>query len=72
MHLGVESWVCVTADISVEDRKEEWSIIKGAIEGTTTTTVPEKRGRQKWNPFSKLTNYGTLTVKGDDRVPEKK
>ncbi|PQL91275.1 RHS repeat-associated core domain-containing protein [Apibacter adventoris] len=72
LHLGVESWGCVTADISVEDRKEEWSIIKGAIEGTTTTTVPEKRGRQKWNPFSKLTNYGTLTVKGDDKVPEKK
>lgn len=70
-HLGTLSHGCVTTDISQEDRSEEWGIIKNSIEGTNTTTVPERRGRQKWNPFSKLINYGTLKVTGEDNIPTK-
>lgn len=35
-------------------------------------TVPEKRGWQWLNPFSKLTKYGTMQVKGVDKIPLKK
>ncbi|MCU7616201.1 DUF2778 domain-containing protein [Chryseobacterium sp. PBS4-4] len=72
LHLGTVSWGCVTCDISQGSREDEWNIISGAINSTETETVKEKRGKQKWNPFSWLTNYGTLKVTGTDKVPAKK
>ncbi|GAB0155013.1 hypothetical protein CHRYSEOSP005_02730 [Chryseobacterium sp. Alg-005] len=71
LHLGTESWGCVTCDVSQGDRKQEWDIISNALETSKTTTVPERRGRQRWNPFSTLTNYGTLRVIGKDKIPQK-
>lgn len=71
LHPGAESWGCVTVDKTEGDRTKEWSIIKSTIEGTTTTTVPEKRGNQGFNPFSWLTNFGTLKVIGQDKTPVK-
>jgi hypothetical protein len=70
-HLGSLSFGCVTCDNSKDDRKEEWQAVQTALEGTTTTTVPEQRGNQGWNPFSWLTNYGTLKVTGKDKTPVK-
>ena len=72
LHPGAESWGCVTVDKTKGDRTDEWSALKSAIEGTTTSSVPEKRGNQKWNAFSWLIKYGTLKVIGEDKVPEKK
>jgi len=43
--------------------------ISKILESTSTTTVPEKRGMQWLNPFSTLTNYGTMKVKGEDNTP---
>jgi hypothetical protein len=38
---------------------------KSALSGNTSTTnIPDRQGRQKLNPFSQRTNYGTMEVKG--------
>ena len=71
-HLGIESWGCITCDVSQESRQKEWNVITEILNTTSTTTVPEKRGNQKWNPFSWLTNYGTIKVIGEDKIPTKK
>lgn len=71
-HLGTKSWGCVTCDVSKGSRQEEWNVVTEILNTTSTTTVPERRGNQKWNPFSWLTNYGTLKVIGEDKIPTKK
>ena len=71
-HLGTESWGCITCDSSKDDRTEEWKVVTKILNTTSTTTVPEKRGNQSWNPFSSLTNYGTIEVTGEDNIPWKK
>jgi len=71
-HLGTESWGCITCDVSKDDRTDEWGVVTEILNTTSTTTVPEKRGNQSWNPFSFLTNYGTVKVTGEDNIPAKK
>ena len=71
-HLGTESWGCVTCDVSQGDRQEVRNVVTEILNTTSTTTVPEKRGNQKWNPLSWLTNYGTVRVIGEDKIPTKK
>ncbi|MDY3529839.1 hypothetical protein PG593_08630 [Riemerella anatipestifer] len=71
-HLGTESWGCITCDVSQGDRQKEWNVVTEILNSTSTTTVPEKRGKQGWNPFSWLTKYGTVRVIGEDKIPTKK
>ncbi len=62
-HMGIESWGCVTHDISTGDRQEEWDVIMEILNTTSKTRVPERRGNQGWNPFSHLTRYGVMIIK---------
>jgi hypothetical protein len=55
-----------------EDRQGEWNVVTEILNTTSTTTVPERRGNQSWNPFSWLTNYGTVKVTGEDKIQTKK
>ena len=71
-HLGTESWGCVTCDVSTDDRKKEWDVVTSIFQNTSTTTVKEKRGKQSYNPFSRLTNYGTMKIVGEDKIKPKK
>ena len=71
IHLGGLSWGCVTVDNTQEDAQASWDVVSSILNSTSTTTVSEKRGRQWLNPFSKLTRYGTLVVKGADKIPYK-
>lgn len=71
LHMGTESWGCVTCDVSQGDRKKEWGVLTEILNTTSTTTVPERRGNQSLNPFSQLTNYGTIKVIGEDKIPTK-
>ncbi len=57
---------------SAGDRSEEWNVVTNILNNTSTTTVPERRGMQRFKPFSKLTNYGTMIIKGNDNIPQKK
>lgn len=70
-HLGVESWGCVTCDISMQDRTEEWNVVQAIFENTSTTTVNDRRGYQWANPNSRLTVFGKMIVSGSDQVPIK-
>ena len=70
-HLGTESWGCVTCDQSAGDRSEEWNVVSDILNNTSTNTVKEKRGNQWLNPNSKLKNYGTIKVTGEDNIPQK-
>ncbi len=70
-HLGSVSWGCVTCDQSAEDRTAEWNVVSDMLDNTSKTTVKEKRGYQWLNPNSKLTNYGTIKVTGEDNIPQK-
>jgi hypothetical protein len=65
-HLGRVSWGCVTMnkDDSSSDRDLEWNVITQIFSNTSTTNIPDRQGRQKLNPFSQRTNYGTMEVKG--------
>ncbi|WP_372473448.1 RHS repeat domain-containing protein [Capnocytophaga sp. ARDL2] len=71
LHLGTESWGCITCDTSKENRYEEWEVLTKILDSTTTSTVPEKRGRQRWNIFSKRIKYGTVEVIGKDNIETK-
>ena len=70
-HLGGLSWGCITVDITQEDAQATWNVVTSIMNSTSTTTVPEKRGKQWLNPFSRLTKYGTIEVIGDDKIPHK-
>ena len=70
-HLGGLSWGCVTVDETQDDAQESWDVLSSIMNSTSTTVVSEKRGRQWLNPFSKLTRYGVMVVKGTDKTPKK-
>ena len=70
-HLGGLSWGCVTVDKTQDNAQASWAVVSSILNSTSTTTVSEKRGKQWLNPFSKLTRYGTLEVKGADKIPFK-
>jgi|GEM_PF-1430228 len=71
-HLGGLSWGCVTVDKTQDGAQTGWDVITSILNSTSTNTVSEKRGMQWLNPFSKLTRYGTMEIKGKDKIPFKK
>lgn len=71
LHLGGLSFGCITIDKTQDNAQKSWDVVTSILKSTTTTNVPEKRGRQWLNPFSRLTHYGTLIVIGDDKTPFK-
>jgi len=71
-HLGGLSWGCVTVDRTQDDAQASWNVVTSILNSTSTTTVSEKRGKQWLNPWSNLTRYGTMEVKGADKIPLKK
>lgn len=70
-HLGGLSWGCVTVDKTQDDAQDSWDVLTSILNSTSTTTISEKRGRQWLNPFSTLTKYGIMVVKGIDNIPYK-
>jgi len=70
-HLGGLSWGCVTVDKTQDEAQVSWDVVTLILNSTSTTIVSEKRGRQWLNPFSKLIRYGTMEVKGADKIPYK-
>ena len=70
-HLGGLSWGCVTIDKTQDSAQSIWEVVSSILNSTSTTTVAEKRGKQWLNPFSRLTKYGILEVKGADIIPFK-
>jgi len=48
------------------DYGARWDVLTNIFNQTSTTEVKEKRGYQKYNPFSYLTLYGRLVVIGGD------
>ena len=67
LHLGGLSFGCITIDKTQDNAQKSWDVVTSILKSTTTTNVPEKRGRQWLNPFSRLTHYGTLIVIGDEK-----
>jgi hypothetical protein len=70
-HLGGLSWGCVTVDRTQDDAQESWNAVSPILNTTSTTSVKENRGKQWLNPWSKLTKYGTMEIKGADKIPNK-
>jgi RHS repeat-associated protein len=67
LHPGRISWGCVTICkddpiMTPEQKAEEWKIINGVINSTKSEKVPDKRGNQKYVPFTSQTKFGTLIV----------
>jgi hypothetical protein len=71
-HLGSVSWGCATVDETQDNAKTSWDVVSSILNSTSTTTVPERRGKQWLNPWSNLTKYGTMEVKGENKIPYKK
>jgi RHS repeat-associated protein len=71
-HLGGLSFGCVTVDKTQDDAQKSWDVVTSILNSTSTTTVGERRGKQWLNPWSNLTKYGTMEVKGADKIPYKK
>lgn len=72
LHLGKLSWGCITGDNTEEPRTKDWSVLTEILNTTSTSIVPERRGNQKWNPLTYLTNYGKINVVGEDKIPVEK
>ena len=70
-HLGGLSYGCVTVDKTQPKAQQIWEVVTSILNNTSTKTVPERRGSQRLNPFSRLTKYGTMQVTGQDRTPSK-
>ena len=64
LHLGTVSFGCVTINNQQDDAEKKWETLTNIFSATTTIQVGEKRGKQRYNPFSKLTYYGILFVVG--------
>ena len=71
-HLGTISHGCITVDRTQKDVNTIWNVVLSIFNSTSTTIVPEKRGHQWLNPFSRLVKYGTLEVQGEDTIPLKR
>ncbi|MET2996952.1 MULTISPECIES: RHS repeat-associated core domain-containing protein [Flavobacterium] len=76
LHPGRVSWGCVTLckddpSMTVEERAEEWNIVNQAINNTKTEEVPDRRGKQKYVPFTTQIKYGTLEVIDEKPAPPK-
>lgn len=66
LHTGGTSHGCVTVcRTATDNRSSDWSALETILGSTSTSTVKDKRGRQSYNPFSWLTNYGELNVTGN-------
>lgn len=70
-HLGGLSWGCVTVDRTKDDSQTSFNVVTSILNTTSTTSVKEKRGNQWLVPWSDLTKYGTMEVKGADKIPYK-
>jgi hypothetical protein len=68
LHIGRESWGCITINYQQDDVKEIWDLLSYIITTTSNETV---RDNGDWNPFRTLTKYGILTVIGDDKIPSR-
>ena len=67
LHPGETSWGCITIayrtpEKTEQERSEEWNILYDAITNTTSTTVPDNRGKHRFLPWEKQIKYGTLKV----------
>ena len=70
-HLGSLSYGCVTVDKTQPNAQQIWDVVSSVLNSTSTSSVPERRGLQRFNPISRLTKYGTMRVQGQDRTPSK-
>jgi len=74
LHPGTYSFGCVTintVDGENDDRDFEWQTIKNILNSTSTTQVPDRQGRQRFNPKTTRTRYGSMKVMGTSIHPKK-
>jgi RHS repeat-associated protein len=71
LHLGGTSFGCITINSVNQERSEEWNVLSEIIKSTSNQQVPKREGSQKFIPFTSRTQYGVVTVKGEDNVPLK-
>jgi len=64
-HTGSVSHGCVTVDESATSRDKEWGLVEQILNTTSTSSVPNRVGRQKYNPFSSQVKYGTMKTIGE-------
>ena len=69
LHLGRESWGCITISNSQENSNKTWNVLSDIFNNTSVGSVKDNGS---WNPFKTLINYGILSVIGKDRIPIKK
>jgi len=67
LHIGSESWGCITVcEKPSDDRKRDWDVLDKIIQNTSHTEVPNRQGREKYNPFSYIKKYGSIIVSGEN------
>ena len=67
LHKGTLSFGCVTInenDPNNYDRDFEWGVIQNIMDTTSTKDVPDRKGRERFNPFSTRKRFGTMKVMG--------
>jgi hypothetical protein len=64
LHLGIQSFGCVTINKKQDNSNAMWDVLVGIMDRTKTSRVKEKRGRQGNNPFNYRTWYGKMAVIG--------
>jgi hypothetical protein len=62
LHPGTISKGCVTIDKFNKDRSFEWNTLRLIMGWNPQVRVPDRQGRQGYNPFSYSDYYGTLKV----------
>ena len=64
LHLGIQSFGCVTINKKQDNSNAMWDVLVGIMNRTKTLRVKEKRGRQGNNPFNYRAWYGKMAVIG--------
>lgn len=67
-HLGSLSHGCITVCDPKGERDAEWGVVEKILGSTSTTKVPKREGNQKYVPGTARKRYGTVIVKGNDRI----
>jgi hypothetical protein len=62
LHLGAESWGCVTINIYDPNAKKAWKALNSLLKGTKTSKVKDNQGFFSFLRSTKREKYGELKV----------
>ena len=68
LHAGYQSEGCVTGCQPYGTTREDWKVVNSIIRNTSFKYVPKREGDQRYLPWGRRKDFGTLKVVGKDNL----